>query len=100
MHVNHFIYPPERCWNGACAHLQQLHVDQLLWTRRSFHEVFAQDGALHLPLLLEAELKETKRKIESFPEITWAMLERHFHLLSFIPPSYDSYDSYDMQELL
>lgn len=53
---------------GALAHLQPLDVDQLLWTRRSLHELFTQRRPLHLPLLLEGELDgeeeegETKEK--------------------------------------
>lgn len=39
-------------------HLQQLSVDQLLWTSRSFHELLAQHRRFHLPLLLVDKLEK------------------------------------------
>lgn len=50
-----------KCWSRDCAHLQQLHVDQLLWTRRLLNELFAQRRPLHLPLLLVGELERRGR---------------------------------------
>lgn len=35
-----FVYLPWKCWDGVCAHLHQLDVDQLLRTRCSLHEGF------------------------------------------------------------
>lgn len=55
-------------WNQSpsslCIYLQQLDVDQLLWTRRALQKILTQRRPLHFPLLLVGKLEERERRRE------------------------------------